>query len=197
MLIKSESLKSLAAALVKAQKKMGAAVKDSKNPFFKSMFADLNSVIEASVPVLNDEDIAVLQNPMVKDNGKFVMQTILLHTTGEYIASETEITPAKVNDPQATGSAISYARRYGLQSTVTLRAEDSDAEDAMGRGAPRPTGKYPKPTVQAKAVEEKVDTSATLGPAAIAATNEAPKKKVSFSKKAFETATASSTSDDL
>lgn len=133
-MIKSDTLKALAPALVAAQKKMGAALKDAKNPFFKSKFADLNAVIDAAIPVLNDHDIAVLQTPATNSQtGKPVIQTVLLHTSGEYIASETEITAAKANDPQASGSAISYARRYGLQATVTLKAVDDDAEAAMGR----------------------------------------------------------------
>lgn len=170
-MIRSDSLKALAPALVKAQKKMGVAIKDAKNPFFKSKFADLNSVIEASVPVLNDEDIAVLQTPTMKD-GKQVMQTVLLHSSGEYIASETEVVAAKVNDPQASGSALSYARRYGLQSTVTLRAEDDDSESAMGRGK-----------LQPKQEVAKVAEPTTVNKTETTVTNEAPKKKISFNRK--------------
>lgn len=62
-----------------------------------------------------------------------VVETILLHTSGEFISSETRVEVAKVNDPQALGSAITYARRYGLQSLVALPAEDDDGEGAMGR----------------------------------------------------------------
>jgi hypothetical protein len=132
--IRSESLKHLAPALVAAQKNMGAALKDAKNPFFKSSYADLSAVIDASVPVLNNENIAVLQTPALVD-GTSVIRTVLLHASGEFIASDTKIVAAKSNDPQAEGSAISYARRYGLQATVTLKAEDDDGEKAMGRGS--------------------------------------------------------------
>lgn len=58
---KSESIAKIAGALVKAQSEMGNAVKDSKNPFFKSSYADLNSIREASLPVLNKHGISVLQ----------------------------------------------------------------------------------------------------------------------------------------
>lgn len=137
-MLKSDSLKALAPALLKAQQSMGAALKDSKNPFFKSKYADLNAVIDATVPTLNDAGIVVLQTPnvMLTADGsvKPVIQTILLHESGEFIASNTEIVAAKANDPQSSGSAISYARRYGLQATITLKAEDDDAEGAMGRG---------------------------------------------------------------
>lgn len=134
---KSESLKNLAVALVKAQKSMGVALKDSKNPFFKSRYADLNAIIDAAIPSLNDQGIAVLQSPDVvatADGGSIsVINTILLHESGEFISGSSKVVAAKQNDPQAEGSATTYARRYGLQAMVTLKAEDDDGEAAMGR----------------------------------------------------------------
>jgi hypothetical protein len=133
MNFKSDSLKAIAPAIVKAQKAMGSALKDAKNPFFKSKFADLNSVIDAALPTFHDNNIAILQLQDITTNGILVVQTVLLHESGEFIGSNTAIIVAKQNDPQALGSAISYARRYGLQSAVTLKAVDDDAEAGMGR----------------------------------------------------------------
>lgn len=127
------SVSNIAKAILKAQKEMGAAVKDSKNPFFKSKYADLNSVREASIPVLNNAGVSVLQ-PTVMVDGRSFVRTTLLHESGESIISDTEIVCAKQNDPQALGSAISYARRYGLQSLLCIGAIDDDSESAMGRG---------------------------------------------------------------
>jgi len=118
----------IAAALVKAQSEMGNATKESKNPFFKSSYANLNSVREAVLPPLNRNGIAVLQ-PINGD----VVTTTLLHESGEQISSDTRIVCAKQNDPQAYGSAVSYARRYGLQSMVCVGAEDDDGEKAIVR----------------------------------------------------------------
>lgn len=134
-MIKSESLSKLAPALVKAQKNMGAALKDAKNPFFKSRYADLNAIIDAAIPALNEEGIAVLQSPDVTAEGVSVINTVLLHESGEFIAGQSKVVAAKQNDPQAEGSATTYARRYGLQAMVTLKAEDDDGEAAMGRTA--------------------------------------------------------------
>jgi len=144
---KSESIVKLAEALVKAQKAMGAAAKDSKNPFFKSKYADLNSIIDAGLPALHDNGISVLQAQANDANGLYV-ETILLHSSGEWISSMTPIIVAKDNDPQAMGSAISYARRYGLQSFLTLKAEDDDGESAMARspGTSTPVAFKPKST---------------------------------------------------
>lgn len=139
-MFKSESLAKIAPALLKAQQEMGAALKDSNNPFFRSKYADLNAVIDASVPVLNKNGIAVLQTPSVVTHvdgqNSDTILTVLLHESGEYLAGQSKIVAAKSNDPQAAGSATTYARRYSLQAMVTLKAEDDDGEAAMARGTP-------------------------------------------------------------
>lgn len=132
-MIKSDTITKIAVALLKAQRNMTNAVKDSKNPFFKSNYADLNAVREASHGSLNAEGIVVLQPVVQNELGKSFVRTLLLHESGEYLGSDTEIVCAKQNDPQALGSAITYARRYGLQAMVSLGAEDDDGEKAMGR----------------------------------------------------------------
>ena len=127
-------MKNLALALLKAQKNMGVALKDAKNPFFKSKYADLNSVIDASLSVLNDAGIVVLQ-PTVVLEGKQYVETKLIHAeSGESISGFTEIVVKSATDAQQVGSGISYARRYGLQSLVVLKADDNDGETAVGRG---------------------------------------------------------------
>jgi hypothetical protein len=134
----SNSVASIAPALLKAQKLMGAAKKGAANPFFKSKYADLGAVLEACKELLNENGITILQPHTSSERGKFVVTT-LLHESGEWIESETEIVYSKEKDPQAQGSAISYARRYGLQSLVSLPAEDDDGEKAMSRGASKAT----------------------------------------------------------
>lgn len=130
--VMSVSIIKLAPALLKAQKSMVNAVKDAKNPFFKSQYADLNAVREAAHPSLNDNGITVLQ-PLIQKDGKSFVRTLLLHESGEYLASDVEVVAAKQNDPQAYGSAVSYARRYGLQALLSIGAEDDDGEKGMGR----------------------------------------------------------------
>lgn len=122
-------MKQIAAALIKAQQEMGNAKKDSSNPYYKSKYADLNSVREACIPSLNSNNIAVLQ-PIVQVDGKNYIKTMLLHESGETIEGLTEIIFAKQNDAQAQGSGITYARRYGLQSLICIGAEDDDGNKA-------------------------------------------------------------------
>ena len=122
-------MKNLIKALIEAQSEMGNAVKDSRNPFFKSSYADLNSIREACIPILNKHKIVVLQ-PTTHIDGKNFIRTILMHESGEIIEGLTEIVYSKQNDAQAQGSGITYARRYGLQSLVNIGAEDDDGNKA-------------------------------------------------------------------
>jgi len=164
-LVMSTTIDKLAPAILAAKKEMTNAIKDARNPFFKSKFADLNAVREASEPALAKHGISVLQ-PMVQKEGKSYVRTTLLHESGQYMCSDTEVVCAKQNDPQAYGSAVSYARRYGLQAFVSLGADDDDGEASMGRGksssaskeetkqevatiaAPSQTGSFRKPKSQ-------------------------------------------------
>lgn len=124
-----QTITNFAEAFIAAQSEMGNATKDSNNPFFKSKYADLNSIREACLPSLNKNGIAVLQ-PIVQINGKNFVETILLHKSGERMSCLTEIIYSKQNDAQAQGSGITYARRYGLQSLVNIGAEDDDGNAA-------------------------------------------------------------------
>lgn len=122
-------MKEIAQAFLKAQSQMSNPVKGSNNPFFNRKYADLNSVREATITVLNEHGISVLQ-PMVTVDGKNYIKTVLLHESGETIESLTEIVYSKQNDAQAQGSGITYARRYGLQSLVCVGADDDDGKKA-------------------------------------------------------------------
>lgn len=125
----SQTIVKISIALLGAQKEMANAVKDSNNPFFKSKYADLNSVREACMPALNKFGISLIQ-PIVSDNGKNYVNTILLHESGEFLSGLTEIMYAKQNDAQAQGSGITYARRYGMQSMCNIGVEDDDGNKA-------------------------------------------------------------------
>ena len=123
-------MKNIATALLKAQSEMSNPKKGATNPFFKSKYADLNAIREAVIPTLNANGISVLQ-PIVHVDGKNFVKTILLHETGEMMESLTEIVYNKINDAQAQGSGISYARRYSLQSFVCVGADDDDGQKAV------------------------------------------------------------------
>lgn len=137
---KSETIGKLAAALVKAQIQMRPAIKDSNNPFFKSKYADLKEVIDTVKIPLNSFGITFLQIVEVDEQGRQVVETTLLHESGEFISGKTLVVTAKQNDPQALGSAITYAKRYGLQAMCGIPTEDDDGEAAMARKQKVPSG---------------------------------------------------------
>lgn len=125
----SESISKIAAALLQAQRAITFAVKDAKNPHFKSTYADLGSVIEACKPALNEAGIAFMQMPAPSDPGTIALTTRLVHESGEWIES-TATCPLPKNDPQGYGSANTYLRRYALAAAVGLYQDDDDGNAA-------------------------------------------------------------------
>tara|TARA_R110000868_G_scaffold156440_1_gene383290 strand:- start:2002 stop:2637 length:636 start_codon:yes stop_codon:yes gene_type:complete len=133
---KSESISNLAKALCKAQNEMGGAVKDATNPFFKSKYADLGSVIKAIKEPFYSNGLSYSQFPVTSAGGQGIgVTTILMHSSGEWLESEFCLPLAKL-DPQAGGAAITYARRYSLMSAAGIPSADCDSEAAMMRGKP-------------------------------------------------------------
>ena len=152
----SESIAKISPALLSAQKAIGGASKGAVNPFFKNSqsggkYADLGAVIEAVKESLNENGITFLQS--IDGHG---VETVLLHESGEYVSSFTPIISSKENDPQAFGSAVTYAKRYGLQAFLGVPSEDDDGEKAMDRK------QADKPHIaRAKVVDEKPTPTAT------------------------------------
>jgi len=134
---KSENINELAAALSRAQNEMGGAVKDSKNPFFKSNYADLTSVIKTIKQPFVNNGLSYAQFPVNSSGGNGVgVKTILMHLSGQWIEEEFYLPLAK-QDPQAAGSAITYARRYSLAALAGVPSVDDDSEASMMRGKPQ------------------------------------------------------------
>ena len=126
----SETLPELFKALSKAQGDMGTAKKDSKNPFFKSSYADLSSCWETCRKPLADNGLAVIQSPVVGPDGTVTIKTYLGHgVSGEWMSSVIQIKLVK-NDPQGYGSAMTYARRYGLMAMVGIAPAEDDGNAA-------------------------------------------------------------------
>ena len=149
MSTRSDSIKELGTALAKAQAVLTGAVKDSINPHFRNRYADLASCWDACRKALTSNGIAVVQMPERDDRGYYV-ETLLTHSSGEYIASKCYISLTK-DDCQGLGSAITYARRYGLSAMVGICPEDDDAETATrsttaAAKGPAPTIPRPGPT---------------------------------------------------
>ena len=116
--------------LLEFQKEVGAIAKDSKNPFFKSKYFDINKLIEVVKPVLSKHGLILLQP--IKDNN--VYSQIVDSVNGDIIESCLEL--PNLTDPQKIGSAISYYRRYTLSSLLGLQAEDEDGNGLKAKPKP-------------------------------------------------------------
>lgn len=121
---KSESIKNLAMAMSKAQGEMGGAVKAKNNPFFKSKYADLSAVIQAVKEPFANNGLSYVQFP-INDNEKIGVETILMHSSGEFLSTSYTV-KANKQDAQGAGSVITYCRRYALQSIAGIPSEDDD-----------------------------------------------------------------------
>lgn len=142
-------------ALLKVQQTIGAIKKDSDNPFYKSKYFDINSLLAVVKPVLNENGF-VLTQALCATGGEVqrpALRTTLIHvSTGNTI---TDFCPLpEVPDAQKAGSAITYFRRYALQSLLALEAEDDDGNVAAtaSKSKMKPT-KVVYPTPQSEGID--------------------------------------------
>ena len=122
----SEQISELAAALAKAQGMMENAVMNRVNPHFKSKYADLAAIFDAARKPLSANGLAIVQTI-----GDGVLHTRLLHTSGQWIASEHPLPMS--GRPQEIGSALTYARRYSLSALIGIAADEDDDANAANR----------------------------------------------------------------
>jgi len=124
---RSPSIQNLTQSLAKFHAMVGRISKDAKNPFFKSNYASLPHIITEIAEPLEKAGLVLSQFP----NGDG-LTTMLIHAeSGEFISATYTLQVVRQNDPQAQGSAISYARRYAITSVLNLAISDDDGEAAM------------------------------------------------------------------
>lgn len=118
-------------ALSEAQSKITGAEKNATNPYFKSNYADLHTVIESCRPHLTKVGIAFIQfNDYDPVTDSFYVGTQLGHKSGQWIRTRVFIPLTKV-DPQGVGGACTYGRRYGLSGMVGIGQFDDDGNALM------------------------------------------------------------------
>jgi hypothetical protein len=138
----------IAAAFVVAQRDFGTVVKDktakiaSTKGAYSYAYADLGSALDAVLPALLYNKIAVLQPVGTTESGWIAVHTTLLHESGQWMGSTLKMKPTN-SDPQSAGSAITYARRYALLATCGLAAEDDDGKHASRPHEPSRVSKDP------------------------------------------------------
>lgn len=150
---KSDSIANLTVALVEAQKAYKPLIKKTINPFFNKKYADLAEVIECTQPALNANGLAIIQFPYFED-GKAGVETVLVHTSGEYM-SERALIPGEQKNPQTFGIAVSYQRRYSWGAVAGIAPEDDDDGNGLSGKDNPPAKTLPKVDQKpAKAKEE-------------------------------------------
>lgn len=125
----SDSIKEIATALAKAQGELGGAAKDSENPHFKSKYADLQSNVAALKACFPKHGLSYVQTPVSFDSGIGV-ETLLMHSSGEWILGEGWPVPVDKASAHGVGSALTYARRYSLAAACGIAPEDDDGNAA-------------------------------------------------------------------
>jgi hypothetical protein len=151
---KSESIKEIATALCKFQGEVDKIIKTETNPFFHNKYADLSSILD------------VVRNPMVKNGlsivqfpvGKCELETVLMHTSGEWMSGTYEMRPTK-DDPQGAGSVITYQRRYALGAVLGLNI---DIDDDGNKGSEPKKESENRPAVEKWMSEKQFETIKTL-----------------------------------
>lgn len=134
----SETIANLAAALVKAQKDLKPVAKDSQNPHFRNRYASLDAMVESVRPTLASHGLAVVQgasSPIVDTDGAlcgFSVETMLLHSSGEWLLNSAIMPLSKV-DAQGAGGAMTYGRRYGLSALLSLATDEDDDAQRVSR----------------------------------------------------------------
>lgn len=143
--------KNIYEALSNFAKDCGVIKKQSRNDFFKSMYATLSDIKEVIDTPLANNGLVPTSRLKCTDQGTWVVETILTHVpTGEVLVSEF---PVFGNKPQEVGSSITYARRYNIQALLDLVAEDDDGNSANGASTPQGTVQRATPAQIAKLKE--------------------------------------------
>lgn len=146
----SEKITNLTKAMFEFQAKVTSVKKSAKNPHFKSNYADLSSILDVINPALQECGLLVTQHP----HDDFLITTVYHAETGEYMQSEQVLRMKDANNPQAQGSALTYARRYSLAAIFNLNQSDDDGNAASGhKVTTAKEAMHPKHPLWAKALE--------------------------------------------
>lgn len=137
----SNDVKQIFPALIEAIAELENVSPNRENPYFKSDYADLASIIDAVKPILNKHGIAVVQGFGGNEN-VLECHTRIIHTSGEWIESSV---PVKVTDNKAPtyGIYITYMRRYALSAMLNIATEPD--KDGAGTEPQKEVNKASEP----------------------------------------------------
>jgi hypothetical protein len=140
---KSEDIKEIHKALAEVLLEIVNPPKGAKNPFYKSSYADLPSVLNIARTILPKYGLSFSQLIDVVD-GKNYLITWLFHESGQWLKSTAPIITKDDNDPQKVGSAITYMRRYSLQAMLGIVGDDDDDDGNKATRSSKQENKSPE-----------------------------------------------------
>ena len=149
----------LAKALNEFQAELVSVGKTADNPFFKSKYADLGSIMKEAQPVLTKHGLSIMQLPDNID-GQPALTTIVMHTSGQSQSATVPLVLSK-QDPQGFGSAMTYFRRYGYAAALQIVIdEDDDGNKASSSNSSQGTRDFPekKPVLTGMATDKQRET---------------------------------------
>lgn len=156
----------LVAALIAAKREFAPATKNAINPHFKNRYVDLDGTLAACEEALGNHGLAVIQTTDASAvGGAPVLITELVHVSGECRKGQYPLSPAKLNDPQALGACLTYARRYSYMAILGIAPTDDDGNEASGRGE----GNGPKAPHRAPIARDSTPTGNASAPIATSA----------------------------
>ena len=124
---KSENIVELVKALCKFQGSLSSVGKGKVNPFFDSKYADINDILVAIRPPLEQNGLCITQgNRFCIETNGFYVTTTLMHISGQWLRSEVRMPICGKKDAQAVGGACTYGRRYGLSAILGISVNDDD-----------------------------------------------------------------------
>ena len=104
--------------------------KETENTFYSSKYVTLNQVLEAVKKNCAKHNFIFFQVPKIDEFGKPILETTLLHQSGEKLVGQIPLVAKDPNDPQKIGGAVTYMRRYSLAAMFGLEDEDDDGNNA-------------------------------------------------------------------
>lgn len=128
---KSETIVELSKAFAKMQMELEQPLKNANNPFFKSKYVPLENVVDSITRAASKHGLSFTQFPSSDENGNVTVGTMVMHESGEWIEYDPICLKPVKNDPQAVGSAITYAKRYALSAIFGITSDkDDDGNEA-------------------------------------------------------------------
>lgn len=131
------------------RQKLKQPLKGADNPFFKSKYVPLENVVSVIDEAIVETGLSYTQEVLSNDSGHIILETIIMHESGEYIVLEGATVKPTKQDPQGIGSAMTYARRYSLSSAFGVASDTDDDGNEASKGKPTQQNR-PNPAPTAK-----------------------------------------------